>query len=163
MFKEGHLIFNSVNLILLALALFFLFRKPVLKFLSRRSRTLKERKMETASSLKNAGENNKKYYEQLQNINQLMQNIMDQAEIEGEKEGQRKLRNIEKLADRIISQSMTRADHEVKKRNVEFYKHIAEQSVAEAENLIKKRLTPDRQIEIAKAFLNRLSGEKWVS
>lgn len=160
MFEGKYLIFSLVNLVILIIALVYFFRKPIKKFFFSRSEGLGSRKNEVTKALGNAELDYKKYYEQIKNINQHMQKMMKDAELEGEQEGLMVLYNVEKAADHLISQSMMRADQEIKKKNVEFYKDIAEKSVSEAESILKQELTIEKQVSLGRAFLKNLSEKK---
>ena len=62
----------------------------------------------------------------------------------------------EKTADRLIDISCERAGNIETLKKKEFYEEIANKSAKAAERNIKQRLTIEKQVELSRAFLNRL-------
>lgn len=162
MFKTNVIIFSFVNFVLLITGLFYLLRKPISKYIFSRSESAKQRRDEAISRFEKSDEDYNKYFNRLKDINLEMNSLMEKAEADGEIEGQKSILEVEKVADRIISQSLNKADYEVKKKNVEFYKGIVEKSMNEAESLIKKEMTTEVQIKLGRSFLTKLEEAETV-
>jgi F0F1-type ATP synthase membrane subunit b/b' len=153
------LIFSLANLALLIIVLVYFFRRPILAAFKSRSKNLEIRRGKASKHLSEAEGEHKEYYQQLQNINQHMAQLMKRAELEGEEEGEQMLIQMEKVADGLITQSMNRADQVVKKKNLEFFGDIAGRSISEAQMLIKKKMTTEKQILLGRQFLKQLVAE----
>jgi len=150
-------IFYIFNLFILICLFAFFLKKPIIKY-------LKERSEKIESDKKNASENflrleieSQKNHNKLLNINSIMQKMMDDAETEGERQAQKMLFQIEKIADRIIENSMIRADQEVSRKNREFYRETVEKSIKKAENELINKLKIKDNIRLTNKYLDQLN------
>lgn len=151
-----YLFFGLINLSILTFVLVRLFRRPVRKFLESRKDNIKTRRVRSVSSFELVKTWQGKFRSRLKNIGEHMREMMEKAESEGERDGQMMLVEAEEVADRVIEQAMIRADHEVKKRNKEFYVEIVDKSVARAKKQLEEKLTVDDQVSLGKRFLEAL-------
>lgn len=151
-----YLILGLVNLAILAVAAVYFLKRPVQTYLFSRSKNLKERKSKAMSSLTWARDEYRNYYTRLQNIDQDMKGLMSAAESEGERDGEGMIIQAEQIVDRVIEQSVTRADNIVSRKNREFYVDIVERSVSQAEKLMRGKLSLEAQVALGRSFLKRL-------
>ena len=154
MLSAKPLIFSTINLMLLGGAAYFLLKEPLIRRIKKRRERFQIKKNTAEEMYENAGIDYDQLYGQMKNIQQEMKDSIEEAAVEGEKEGEKHLLNIEKIADRLISESMARADSEIKKIKKSFHKEVIEKSLKKAEEMLKQEMTRGKEVELIKLFLN---------
>lgn len=157
------ILFSLVNLFMLLTLLYFFTKRPVRQYMKKRSIDFKEKKVGAEIEYRGQERQSAALTEKIHNVNSEIKQLFTDAESSGAKKGAKLLAEAEKVADRIIEQSMARVDNEIKRRGRMFVEQMVDDGMKSAESSLRANLTKDRQMKIAKAYVKKFAEERIIN
>jgi F-type H+-transporting ATPase subunit b len=148
--------FRVMNFTVLAVALFFILRKPLSQALSSRIKTIKEQLDDLESQKADAEKQLAEYNEKLAQLEKEAEKIVDDYVRLGNEAKARILKEAEAMAEKLQVQARRNIEHEFKLAKAELQKEIFEKSLVKAEEIIKSRISDDDQDKIVDEYLTKV-------
>jgi F-type H+-transporting ATPase subunit b len=148
--------FRVMNFTVLAVALFFILRKPLSQALSSRIKTIKEQLDDLESQKADAEKQLAEYNEKLAQLEKEAEKIVDDYVRQGNEAKARILKEAEASAEKLQVQARRNIEHEFKLAKAELQKEIFEKSLVKAEEIIKSRISDDDQDKIVDEYLTKV-------
>lgn len=156
----GDLLFPAINFALFAILLYSLLKKPVKGFVHERHVTLSQTLKEVRQQLKEAREQFEEFSAKLGAVKVEEDSILDAAKKEALESQTRILNYASERSNQIIRDAKESTQRAFVELKAELKKEFADQVVAQAEQLIKKRLTGEDQQRIRKRFSSEVGESK---
>jgi len=148
--------FRVMNFAVLAIALFFLLKKPVSQFLGDRiqniSQQLEELEAQKAAAEKKLAE----YNEKLSTLSSESEKIIDQYRQQGIALKEKILEEAAAAAEKLEEQAMRTIDHEFAQARTQLEAEVFEKALAKAEEKIKKNITEQDQDMLVNEYLTKV-------
>ena len=140
---------------------YLLSRGRVKRFIKNRYIMIMAQRRNVEADLGEAKANNKTFRARMESIRDDIDQALEDAEVAGEHDGKKMLIDAEIMADQIIGRSMQRADHEIMKKDREFYHDLVERYVEEVEQQLKGKTSLEQQVRWGKKILRKIeAGER---
>lgn len=150
--------FKFFNFVVLVVALYFILRKPLRKFLEDRARQIDET-IKAAASAKEEAEHKLAEVDRLiSGLQKEMEEIRQRAVAEGEAEKAKIIEAARREAERILEEARREIDSRVKAGRQELKSYAAELAVERARELLKERLTSEDDRRLVNRFLDEIGG-----
>ena len=148
--------FRVMNFTVLAVALFFILRKPLSQALSSRIKTIKDQLDDLESQKADAEKQLAEYNEKLAQLEKEAEKIVDDYIRQGNEAKARILKEAEASAEKLQVQARRNIEHEFELAKAELQKEIFEKSLVKAEEIIRGRISDDDQDRIVDDYLKKV-------
>lgn len=148
--------YRVMNFGVLAVALFFLLKKPVAKALNARIEGIKA-ELETLEERKRKAESDLAEYERkLDTLGQEAETILAEYERQGEEARKRILAEAEQAAEKLRQQAQRNVEYEYKRAQADLHAEVLDAALSKAEALIRSSLTGDDQERLVDEYLQKV-------
>lgn len=148
--------FRVMNFAVLAIALFFLLKKPVSQFLGDRIQNIQQQ-LEELESQKSAAEKKlAQYNEQLSTLSSESEKIIEQYRQQGLALKKKILEEADTAAEKLQEQALRTIDHEFAQARIQLESEVLEKAIAKAEEKIKKSITDQDQDMLVNEYLTKV-------
>jgi F-type H+-transporting ATPase subunit b len=145
-----------LNFGILAVAGFFLAKKPVAEFFSSRAKSIKDEikalELERADAEKKLAE----YQAKFKNLDQESKQIVEEYIKQGEAAKTRILAEAEAQAEKLEDNAKRNIEQEFKSAKAKLQQEIAAKAMEKAEDVIKAAISPDDQDKLVDAYLKKV-------
>jgi len=148
--------YRVMNFSVLALALFFLLRKPVSQALSGRIQDIKDQLSELETQKQAAEKQLADYNERLARLDHEAKEIMEAYIQQGHEAKARILKAAEASAEKLEEQAKRNIENEFQKAKEELHAEILEKALGEAEVIVKAKITDDDQNRLVDEYLEKV-------
>ena len=145
-----------MNFTVLAVALFFVLRKPLSQALSSRIKGIKEQLDDLEAQKAEAEKKLAEYNQQLAQLEKEAEKIVDDYVRQGNEAKARILKEAEASAEKLQVQARRNIEHEFEQAKLELQKEIFEKSLVKAEGIIKSKFTGEDQNRIVDEYLKKV-------
>jgi F-type H+-transporting ATPase subunit b len=139
--------FRVMNFTVLAVALFFVLRKPLSQALGSRIKGIKEQLEEKKLA---------EYNQQLAQLEKEAEKIVEDYVRQGNEAKARILKEAEASAEKLQVQARRNIEHEFAQAKLELQKEIFEKSLVKAEEIIRNKFTGEDQDRIVDDYLKKV-------
>jgi F-type H+-transporting ATPase subunit b len=148
--------YRVMNFAVLAIALFFILRKPVSQALSGRIQGIKDQ-LEDLESKKAAAEKSlTEYSEKLATLDKEAEQMMAESIRQGEEAKARILKEAESMAEKLKEQARKNIEHEFERAKMTLQVEIVEKALEKAEQVIVEKITTDDQDKLVDEYLEKV-------
>ena len=148
--------YRVMNFVVLALALFFLLRKPASQALGARIKGIKGQLEELEERKKDAEKELAEYNEKLSLLDQEAGKIVQSYIKQGNEAKARILKEAKSAAQKLEEQAKRNIEHEFKRAKFELQEDILEKSLLKAEEIIKNKITVEDQKKQIDEYLEKV-------
>ena len=148
--------FRVMNFAVLAIALFFLLRKPVAQALSDRIKGIQNQLIELEEKKKEAEKKLAEYNERLSHLDQEADKIIQAYIKQGEEAKVRILEQAKIAAEKLEDQARRSIEHEFKQAKLELQEDILEKALVKAEAMINTKITTEDQDKLVDEYLEKV-------
>ena len=148
--------FRVMNFTVLAVALFFVLRKPLSQALGSRIKTIKEQLDDLEAQKADAEKQLAEYNDKLAQLEKEAEKIVDDYVRQGNEAKARILKEAEASAEKLQLQARRSIEHEFEQAKAELQKEIFEKSLVKAEEIIKSRISDDDQDSLVDEYLKKV-------
>ena len=148
--------YKVMNFAVLAIALFFLLRKPVSQALSDRIKGIKDQLGELEAQKKKAEDELADYNEKFKQLDQEAEKLIAQYIKQGEEAKAKIIKEAEAAADKLEDQARRNIEHEFKKAKESLQEEVLEKAMAKAEDMIKARISGDDHERLVDEYLDKV-------
>jgi F-type H+-transporting ATPase subunit b len=148
--------FRVMNFTVLAVALFFVLRKPLSQALSSRIKGIKEQLDELEAQKAEAEKKLAEYNQKLSQLEKEAEKIVDDYVRQGNEAKARILKEAEASAEKLQVQARRNIEHEFAQAKLELQKEIFEKSLVKAEEIIRSKFSGEDQDRIVDDYLKKV-------
>lgn len=148
--------YRVMNFGVLAIALFFLLRKPVSKALNARIEGIKEELADLENRKQKAEKELAEYEQKLSSMDQEAQKIIAEYERQGEEARKRILAEAEQAADKLQQQAQRNIAFEYKQAKARLQEEVLDEALSKAEALIRSSMTGEDQERLVDEYLEKV-------
>ena len=148
--------YKVMNFVVLAVAIFFLLRKPVSKALNDRIQGIKDQLSDLEAKKKEAEEELAKYNEKFQQLDQEAEKLIAQYVQQGEEAKVKIIKEAETAAEKLEEQARRNIEHEFKKAKETLQAEVLEKALAKAEEMIKTRISTEDHERLVDEYLDKV-------
>ena len=148
--------FRVMNFTVLAVALFFVLRKPLSQALSSRIKGIKEQLDELEAQKAEAEKKLAEYNQKLAQLEKEAEKIVDDYVRQGNEAKARLLKEAEASAEKLQVQALRNIEHEFAQAKSELQKEIFEKSLVKAEEIIRSKFSGEDQNRIVDDYLKKV-------
>ncbi len=148
--------FRVMNFTVLAVALFFVLRKPLSQALSSRIKGIKEQLDELEAQKAEAEKKLAEYNQKLAQLEKEAEKIVDDYVRQGNEAKARILKEAEVSAEKLQVQARRNIEHEFAQAKLELQKEIFEKSLVKAEEIIRSKFSGEDQDRIVDDYLKKV-------
>ena len=145
-----------MNFTVLAVALFFVLRKPLSQALSSRIKGIKEQLDELEAQKAEAEKKLAEYNQKLAQLEKEAEKIVDDYVRQGNEAKARILKEAEASAEKLQVQARRNIEHEFAQAKLELQKEIFEKSLVKAEEIIRSKFSGEDQDRIVDDYLKKV-------
>lgn len=158
--KLMDLLWRTTNFAGLVIILVSTLKKPIASGLKARQQGIREQFEDLEMRKSEAARILKEYEVKLATVEQEGKRILEAAQAQAEAERKRIVEEAERAAADIRRQAGMAVQYELEEAKKRLRADVAEQSVAMAEEIIRKSLNQDDQVKLVKDYLNKIGGLK---
>ncbi len=148
--------YRVMNFSVLAIALFFILRKPVSQALNGRIQDIKDQ-LEDLESKKTVAEKSlAEYNEKLALLDKEAEQMLAESIRQGEEAKARILKEAESMAERLKEQARKNIEHEFEQAKATIQTEIVEKALQKAEKVISEKITADDQDKLVDEYLEKV-------
>jgi len=148
--------YKLMNFAVLAIALFFLLKKPLTQALNARIQGIREQLEELESQKKAAEDELAKYNEKLATLEGEAEEIVAEYVRQGEEAKARILAEAEKTAEKLEEQAKKNIENEFKKAKEDIQAEIIDKALEKAEEIIKSKISDEDQDSLVDEYLDKV-------
>lgn len=148
--------YRVMNFAVLAIALFFLLKKPASQFLSDRIQGISDQLKELEAKKTEAEKKLAEYNERLSTLGKESEKIIAQYKQQGEAARERILKEAESAAVKLEEQARRNIEHEFKQARKQLEEEVFEKAIAKAEDRLKKNITDQDQEKLVDEYLTKV-------
>ena len=148
--------YRVMNFTVLAVALFFLLRKPVTQALNSRIEGIKDQLKELEAKKETAEKELADYNKKLADLEMEAERIVAEYERQGQEAKTRILKEAEASADKLEEQAKRNIEHEFNQAKRRLQEEIFERALGKAEEIIKANVTTDDQNRLVDEYLEKV-------
>ena len=148
--------YKVMNFIVLAGALFYIARKPVVEFFSSRVKGIQEELAELEQKKTDAQKCLAEYADKMENLNKESQRIVEEYTKQGEAAKKRILAEAESQAAKLEETAKRNIEQEFKAAKLKLQKEIAEKALNQAEALVKESISTEDQDRLVDEYLEKV-------
>lgn len=148
--------YRVMNFAVLALALFFLLRKPVSQALSSRIKGIEDNLDELEALKKEAEKRLAQCNEKLYSLDKEAEKIVSEYIKQGNEARDKILKEAEAASEKLKAQAQKNLEHAFEKARLRLETEIFEKAIGKAEELIKAKITVDDQNQLVNEYLDKV-------
>ncbi len=148
--------YRVMNFAVLAIALFFLLRKPVSDGLSSRAKGIEDELNELDAAKKAAEQELARYQDRLDKLEQETEKLIAEYVRQGNEAKARILKEAEVAALKLERQARRNIENEFKSARAKLKEEILEKAIVKAEALIKSKITAEDQNRLVNEYLEKV-------
>lgn len=148
--------FRVMNFAVLAIALFFLLKKPVSQALGARIKGIKDQLEELEEKKKTAEKQLAEYNQKLSTLDGEAEKIIQEYIKQGEEAQKRIIKEAEETATKLEEQAKKHIEHEFKQARDQLQEEVMQRALAEAEEIIKRKITAEDQERLVDEYLQKV-------
>jgi len=148
--------YRVMNFAVLAIALFFLLRKPVAQFLGDRIQGIQAQLDDLESKKIEAEKKLAEYNERLSHLSTESEKIINQYKEQGEALHKKIIREAEAAANKLEEQALRNIEHEFKRARLRLEQEVFEKAITKAEDKLKKKITDQDQDRLIEEYLTKV-------
>ena len=148
--------YRVMNFTVLAVALFFLLRKPVSQALNARIKGIQNQLEELEKKKAEAEKELASYSHRLEQLNKEAEKIVEEYIRQGNEAKARILQEAESTAEKMEEQAKKNIEHEFEQARKNLREDILEKAIAKAEETIKERISTEDQERLVDEYLDKV-------
>ncbi len=148
--------YKTMNFAVLAIALFFLLKKPLSQALNARIQGIKEQLEELESQKKAAEDELAEYNEKLATLEGEAETIVAEYVRQGEEAKARILAEAEKTAGKLEEQAKKNIEAEFRQAKADIQAEMIDKALLKAEEIIKSKISDDDQVSLVDEYLDKV-------
>lgn len=148
--------YRVMNFAVLAIALYFILRKPVAQALGDRIKGIKDQLDELETKEKAAEKDLAEYNEKLLLLDKEAEKIVEEYIKQGNDAKERILKEAESAAEKLEEQAHRNVEHAFKQAKLQLQEEIVEKALVKAEGLIKAEITFEDQERLIDEYLEKV-------
>ena len=148
--------YRVMNFAVLAIALFFLLRKPVSDGLSSRIKGIEDELNELEARKEAAQKELSRYQDNLDKLDQETEKLIAEYVRQGNEAKERILKEAESAAVKLEEQARRNIENEFKKARIKLKEEILEKALVKAEEMIKSKITAEDQDRLVDEYLKKV-------
>ncbi len=148
--------YRVMNFAVLALALFFVLRKPVSQALSSRSDGIKKQLADLETRKEDVEKKLAEYNEKLSKLDSQAEEIVAQYIQQGHDAKDKILKEAGQAADKLEEQARKNIEYEFKQAKLKLQKEILEKSLLKAEEMIREKINDQDQGKLIDEYLDKV-------
>jgi F-type H+-transporting ATPase subunit b len=148
--------YRVLNFAVLAVALFFILRKPVSKMLKSRIEGIRDQLSDLEEKKKEAEKQLAEYEEKLAHLNQEAEKVIAEYIRQGTEAKNRILSEAENAAQRLEEQARRNIEHEFEQAKINLQADIMDKALEKAEEIIKEKITLEDQDRLVAEYLKKV-------
>lgn len=148
--------YRVMNFAVLAIALFFLLKKPVSQFLGDRIQSIQEQLEDLEAKKAEAEKKLAQYEEKLATLSSESEKIISQYKQQGIALRDKILAEAASAAEKLEEQARRTIDHEFKQARQQLEQEVFEKAIAKAEEKLKKGITDQDQDKLVDEYLTKV-------
>ena len=148
--------YRVLNFAVLAIALFFVLKKPVSQALGARIKGIKDQLEELEEKKKTAEKQLAEYNQKLSTLGGEAEKIIQEYIKQGEEAQKRIIKEAEETATKLEEQDKRHIEHEFKQARDQLQEEVMQRALAEAEEIIKRKITSEDQERLVDEYLQKV-------
>ena len=148
--------YRVLNFAVLAIALFFILRKPISKVLRSRIEGIRDQLSDLEAKKKEAEKQLSEYEEKLTHLNQEAEKVITEYVRQGTDAKARILLEAENAAQRLEEQARRNIEHEFEQAKLKLQEEIMDKALQKAEEIIKDKITSKDQDKLVAEYLKKV-------
>ena len=148
--------YRVMNFAVLAIALFFLLRKPLSDGLSSRIKGIEDELNELEARKKAAQKELSRYQDNLDKLDQETEKLIAEYVRQGNEAKERILKEAESAAVKLEEQARRNIENEFRKAGSKLKEEILEKALVKAEEMIKSKITAEDQDRLVDEYLKKV-------
>ncbi len=148
--------YRVMNFTVLAVALFFLLRKPVAQALDGRIKGIKDQLSDLEAKKRAAEEELAQYTQRLARLEEESQRIVDEYIQQGKDARVRIIQEAESAAEKLEEQARRNINNEFEQARKHLQEEVLEKALEKAEQLIRDRISEDDQERLVDEYLKKV-------
>jgi F-type H+-transporting ATPase subunit b len=148
--------YRVMNFSVLAIALFWLLRKPASKALNARIQGIKDQLSELEAKKNSAEKELAGYKERLALLEQESEKLIEEYIRQGEEAKARILEEAKQAAEKLEEQARRNIENEFKQAKIQLQEDILEKALVQAEALITEKITTEDQDKLVDEYLEKV-------
>ena len=148
--------YRVFNFVVLAVALFFLLRKPASQFLGNRVEVIREQLDDLEAQKQAAEKKLAEYNDRLAALSQEAEKIIDQYRQQGESVKEKILQEAESAAEKLQQQAHRNIEREFAQAKLKLETEVFEKAIEKAEQKLKKITTVEDQEKLVHEYLDKV-------
>jgi F-type H+-transporting ATPase subunit b len=148
--------YRVMNFAVLAIALFFILRKPMSQALGARIEGIKDQLSKLEARKKEAEQELAKYNEKLSLMGQEAEKIVEEYVRQGNEAKVRILKEAESAAVKLEDQARRNIAHEFERAKLQLQEEILEKALVKAEGIVKRNITDEDQDRLVDEYLEKV-------
>ncbi|MFH1992711.1 MAG: ATP synthase F0 subunit B [Pseudomonadota bacterium] len=148
--------YRVMNFAVLAIALFFLLRKPTSQALDARIKGIKEQLSELEAKKRDAEKQLAAYNERFATLEKEAERLIADYIRQGNEAKARILVEAQSAAEKLEEQARRNIEHEFKQAKSKLQEEIFEKALAKAEDLIKRKITAQDQEKLVHEYIEKV-------
>ncbi len=148
--------YRVMNFAVLAIALFFLLRKPISQGLKSRVQGIKEQLAELEAQKTAAEAELAKYNERLNKLDEEARQIVEDYVQQGKEAKARIIEEAENTAEKLEEQAKRNIEHEFERIKAGLQAEVLEKALQKAEEIIQERITTEDQERLVDEYLEKV-------
>ena len=151
--------YKVINFTVLAVALFFLLKKPVPKALNARIQGIKDQISELEAKKKDAEDQLADYKEKFQKLEKEAETLIEEYIRQGKEAKTKIIQEAEAAADKLEAQARRNIENEYQKAKARLKSEAIEEALAKAEEIIKQKVTTEDQERLVDEYLEKVVAQ----
>lgn len=148
--------YRVMNFAVLAVALFFLLRKPIAKGLSARTTGIRDQLSDLEARKTEAEAQLAAYTEKLAKLDQEAEQLVAEYIRQGNETKEKILQEAEMAAEKLETQALRNIEHEFKMAKIKLQEDILGKALEKAEEIIQQRITAEDQDRLVDEYLEKV-------
>jgi len=148
--------YRVMNFTVLAVALFFLLRKPLARGLRARTAGIQDQLSDLEARKREAEAQLAAYTEKLAELDQEAERLVAEYIRQGNETRERILQEAEMAAEKLETQALRNIDHEFKTAKAKLQEDILGKALLKAEEIIQERITAEDQDRLVDEYLEKV-------
>ncbi len=150
--------YRVMNFAVLAIALFFILRKPVAQAMDSRIKGIKEQLADLETKKKEAEKQLAQYNQKLSLLDKEAEKIVSEYIRQGNEAKERILKEAASAAEKIEEQAKKNIEHEFGQAKERLQEEILEKAIAKAEEMVKNNITGYDQDRLVDEYLEKVAA-----
>ena len=148
--------YRVMNFVVLAVALFFVLRKPVSQALNGRIKDIQDQLSDLEQKKKEAESKLAEYDKKIATLDQEAEKIIAEYVKQGQEAHKKILEQSKKEAEKLEYQAKRKIEHEFTAAKNQLQAELLEKALAKAEGLVKERITTEDQDRLVDEYLDKV-------